>query len=213
MFLGAVGGAGAAFFLSFLFGLVRGSSEERKSESHVTELGTVDLELSYTCHPDHLFAAIERDISVLDLDDRIVFDVYVRPVRSQGWKKAFPNGSGAVTYVSLHGSVGDLPNILRALLMDDDSPLTVRSSNERQRHRNEIRSWAKRSGMGTQLSWLDSDSPLTITIRGHIRNLDGDDPTLEVDKDTAARHAAEAEVDALTHKARLVASHKLKSEG
>jgi hypothetical protein len=177
-----------------------------------TEEGTLVLELSYTCHPERFFLMLERDLAALDHSDRMVIDVRIERI-NRGWEDAFKK-QGILFGGPIHGTVPDVVDALRHLLMDDDSSLTRTKANERQgKFHPEIRAWAKRSGMGGYLSWVDSDSPLTFIVTGKVRNnrLDEDEPTMDLDE--AARRKAEAEVEALTHKARIAASHRVAVRG
>ena len=208
--LAVVSFVGGALFggsgVGLTFAMARSGSPAR------TDIGTVDLELSYTCHPEKLFGLLERDLRVLEGSDRVVLDIEATRFYKSSWEDSFPSGRMSQRFGPVHGTVTELPDALRHVLMDDDSPLIRNSRNDRQRGHSEIRGWSKRTLMTDRLSWSDSDSALTFHITGQIRNPHDDiedEPTGD-SEDEEARRAADAEVNAIAHKARISARHSLK---
>lgn len=200
----ACAAAAASCLVGLALGWVVGSrrSVPHQAEIEHTEAGEVNIDLRYTCHPERFFRLLERDLAVLDQNDVVDLEVVVKA--PQGWDKLkFETNK----FPRVYGKVCDAADHIRALLMDDDSPLVWGQQNRRQANFGEIRGWARKTDQGTHLSWRDSDSPLLFRVTGSIQNTSQNDeePSLEREAIDAVR-----EVDDLVrkHGAALTAARK-----
>lgn len=177
---------------SFVIGAVLGSTSKKptpKPEPPPLPPGTMEIDLRYTCHPEKLFALVEQDMSVFGGDEKVEVQLYIECRR--GWRNMDNQRMG-----DIHTRSGMLADALRDVLMDDDSPLTDHTNNDRQDHYAEINAHARKVGFTTRkLRWIDSDSPLNFRLTGRITDV------REKQKDQVfedpAKLAAEKEVDEL----------------
>lgn len=186
----------ASVFATKLIMYRKASSQEEE-----TAPGTVNIELSYTVHPDDFFELLEADLTLFNPNDRV--DLRIRARVLQGWKKTTKR---LFHFGPIHGPAHQVVQAAKALLMDDDSPLTSISKTFRQKNQ-KIRAWGNTSGI--ELSWIDSDSVMLLTVTGTITSPPAsekaEEAATEVDLDLAH---AEEEVDQLTrsHRASLRAT-------
>lgn len=82
--------------------------------------GDVEVRLSYTCHPERLFEQVEHDLRALDPADSVHLVVHIEA--AQGWKSV--EGGCTLALGPITGRADGVVEVLRALMMDDDSPLT-----------------------------------------------------------------------------------------
>jgi hypothetical protein len=178
--------------------------------------GNVELEVNLFAHPEQALAQLKRDLDMLDDNSRLELKVSLRV--PQGWTKVRTTHKN-LRLGPFYGSPDDVFAGICAALLDDDSPLVKGFWSNRQTDETHplVRAWGRRSNI--QLSWLDSDSPVYLTVTGEIRHVLPDLPQATADKlgvtadELALVVAARQEVDGLgqNHQARI--RHAVKERG
>lgn len=177
----------------------------RPEEEAAADPDEVQLDLRYTCHPEQFFRRLERDLAALDPSRRVSVSVTVHVI--QGWPDV---AQKHLTFGPVYGQAADAADSVRALMMDDHSPLVQKTDrNVRQDTFKEIRAWSKKSNLDRY--WLDSDSPLVLQVSGTVRVGPGEAETSEVALDPE-KLKAEQEVDAIMKRHQAIL-HSREKEG
>ena len=192
--IGAIGVSASSMLIGIRIGRKASSSKEE------TPAGTAKVSWSYTIHPDEFFEVFERDLTLLNPDDRVSLRINAAPI--QGWKNL---NKYNYLFEPINGRVDQVSRAAKALMMDDNSPLVSKSKSPRQKGFL-IRSWGGFTGV--PLSWQDSDSPMAITVSGTVTAPVKicTEKDIETDPDLVSA-IEEVERTTLKHRAALQATH------
>lgn len=120
---------------------------------------TVNLCFEYTCHPEDLFRFLEKDMAVLNKDDRLKLSLTYSVFQGWGYLK-----HKDVKYKVIDGRASDMVLIIKSILLDDDSALITKS--DYRKNRNAVGALRNKCGTNNNYYWTDSNSPLRFKITG-----------------------------------------------
>lgn len=174
----------------YVSGYKKGLLDEPEQDDNL-----VHVKFEYTAHPEQFVDLFEEDFKILNDDDYL--DLVIKVKIYQGWinldKKYYDLGP-------IKCKKKFAIRLIKTLLLDNNSPLMVRSS-----YQINSSAWGilkERYGNRSSMFWVDGNSPLLFKVEGTIRS-----PKKEEETDEALLKAKE-EVDELSRRLNLVHSRQ-----